>query len=102
MLVDFEKIEWSWIISPKRFNAYLCRGQCSTNAHHPVLTDTGHTKILKVSHRMGSENKHYFENVGTCCHPIHYDYVQLIYINREGSVAVAKVNGMMATRCGCT
>uniref|UniRef100_A0A8R1HVA6 TGF_BETA_2 domain-containing protein n=1 Tax=Caenorhabditis japonica TaxID=281687 RepID=A0A8R1HVA6_CAEJA len=99
LMIDFEKIGWGWIIAPTSYNAYMCRGSCQFNEHHFV---SGHTKIMRVAHRMGQEVKELVGNAGFCCHPSEYDFMQLVYVNKEGVVTTARVNGMVARRCACS
>lgn len=47
--ISFEEIGWSdWIISPKGYNAYFCRGSCSGLASITQM-DAYHSSILTVS-----------------------------------------------------
>ncbi|CAI2349791.1 unnamed protein product [Caenorhabditis sp. 36 PRJEB53466] len=102
LMIDFEKIGWEWIIAPPRYNAYLCRGNCKLNSHHYALSENGHTKIMKAAYRMGDDVKSQVENLGFCCHPTEYEFIKLIYVNRDGRVSVANVNGMIARKCACS
>ena len=29
LVIDFEKVGWEFVIAPKRYNAYICNGECS-------------------------------------------------------------------------
>lgn len=31
LMIDFEKVGWNFVIAPKRYNAYVCNGECSPN-----------------------------------------------------------------------
>lgn len=47
--ISFEDIGWSdWIISPRGYNAYFCRGSCAGLASITQM-DTYHSSILTVS-----------------------------------------------------
>lgn len=94
--IEFEKIGWDWIVAPPRYNAYMCRGDCHYNAHHFNLAETGHSKIMRAAHKVSNPE------IGYCCHPTEYDYIKLIYVNRDGRVSIANVNGMIAKKCGCS
>lgn len=49
LYVSFEEIGWNdWIISPKGYNAYFCKGSCSTAAS-VTLSANQHSTILQVS-----------------------------------------------------
>ena len=30
LMIDFEKVGWEFVIAPKRYNAYICSGECTT------------------------------------------------------------------------
>lgn len=30
LLIDFEQIKWDFVVAPKRFDAYSCKGECIT------------------------------------------------------------------------
>ena len=30
LMIDFEKVGWEFVIAPKRYNAFICSGECST------------------------------------------------------------------------
>jgi hypothetical protein len=30
LMIDFEKVGWDFVIAPKRYNAYVCMGNCQT------------------------------------------------------------------------
>lgn len=30
LMIDFEKVGWEFVIAPKRYNAYICSGECSS------------------------------------------------------------------------
>uniref|UniRef100_A0A1I7UJS0 TGF_BETA_2 domain-containing protein n=1 Tax=Caenorhabditis tropicalis TaxID=1561998 RepID=A0A1I7UJS0_9PELO len=99
LVIEFDKIGWDWIIAPPKYNAYVCRGDCRLNSHH-FMNDFGHSKVMRSASRSMDEVSN--SNVGFCCHPVDYDYIRLIYVNRNGRVSVANVNGMIARRCGCS
>lgn len=90
--IDFEKAGWDFVIAPKRYNAYMCNGEC----HVGNLARYPHTKIAS-QHAMVSGQS----GVGPCCHPTEYDAITLIYMTEEREVLISKVTGMIARRCGC-
>ncbi|PIO60096.1 transforming growth factor beta like domain protein, partial [Teladorsagia circumcincta] len=64
LIVDFQQIGWKFIIAPHKYNAYMCRGDCSVN--HTHVTRSGHTKVAKtgIITRQDATG-----NQGMCCHP---------------------------------
>src|ERR1700735_1763090 len=52
LYVDFEKIGWStWIISPKGYNAFYCKGECSFPLGQNQLP-TNHATVQSIVHEL--------------------------------------------------
>ncbi|GIZ03636.1 bone morphogenetic protein 7, partial [Caerostris extrusa] len=53
LYIDFEQIGWAaWIISPKGYNAYQCKGNC----HFPLGQNqrpTNHATVQSIAHELG-------------------------------------------------
>ncbi|VDL69361.1 unnamed protein product [Nippostrongylus brasiliensis] len=97
LIVDFQQMGWKFIIAPHKYNAYMCRGDCSVN--HTHVTRSGHTRISKagIITRQDATG-----NQGMCCHPAEYDAVRMIYMNGDNQVTMARVPGMIARKCTCS
>ncbi|XGW17213.1 hypothetical protein V3C99_002097 [Haemonchus contortus] len=97
LIVDFQQIGWKFIIAPHKYNAYMCRGDCTVN--HTHVSRSGHTKVAKtgVITRQDATG-----NQGMCCHPAEYDAVRMIYMNGDNQVTMARVPGMIARKCTCS
>ncbi|EFP04382.1 hypothetical protein GCK72_011869 [Caenorhabditis remanei] len=100
MQISFEKVGWGWVVAPHRYDAFVCKGNCKLNSHH-YLNDYGHSKIMRSYSLKFLQHDEELNKLGFCCHPTEYDYIKLIYVNRDGKVTLANVNGMVARRCGC-
>lgn len=52
MWVDFEKLGWSeWIVYPKRYNAYQCKGTCSTPVDETFIsTNHAYMQVRKTEY----------------------------------------------------
>lgn len=97
MYVDFEKIGWSsWIISPKGYNAYYCKGQC----HFPLGQNqwpTNHATVQSIVNKMGLT-----AGVGTpCCVPNKLYSISLLYFDENENVVLKQYDDMVAASCGC-
>ncbi|XP_056286661.1 bone morphogenetic protein 2-like [Pseudoliparis swirei] len=98
LFVDFEEIGWSgWIISPRGYNAYHCRGSCP----FPLggnLRATNHATVRSIIHALrlaGGE-------VGApCCVPDRLQSISLLYFDDEENVVLKQYDDMVALSCGC-
>ncbi|CAH2321612.1 bone morphogenetic 2-like [Pelobates cultripes] len=93
MYVDFEEIGWdAWIISPKGYNAYFCKGTCS----FPLGQDMGatnHASVQSIVHIL-KLNKDVSK---PCCVPNKLTSINLLYFNEEENVVLKQYNDMVAT-----
>ncbi|KAK1881178.1 Bone morphogenetic protein 2-B [Dissostichus eleginoides] len=69
LFVDFEEIGWSgWIISPRGYNAYHCKGSCP----FPLggsLKATNHATVRSIMHALKLSSDEYDDMVASCgCH----------------------------------
>ncbi|KHJ96020.1 transforming growth factor beta like domain protein [Oesophagostomum dentatum] len=94
LTVDFQQMGWKFIIAPHKYNAYMCRGDCTLN--HAHVARAGHTKVAKTGIITRQEAT---GNQGMCCHPAEYDAVRMIYMNADNQVTMARVPGMIARKC---
>uniref|UniRef100_A0A147BCL4 Putative transforming growth factor-beta n=1 Tax=Ixodes ricinus TaxID=34613 RepID=A0A147BCL4_IXORI len=97
MYVDFEKIGWSsWIISPKGYNAYYCKGQCSFPLGQDQLP-TNHATVQSIVNELSLS-----PGVGTpCCVPNKLFSISLLYFDENENVVLKQYDDMVAASCGC-
>ncbi|XP_072312882.1 bone morphogenetic protein 2-like [Eucyclogobius newberryi] len=98
LFVDFEEIGWSgWIISPRGYNAYHCRGSCP----FPLggsLRATNHATVRSIMHALKLSN----DEVGApCCVPDKLQSISLLYFDDEENVVLKQYDDMVALSCGC-
>ncbi|XP_030019152.1 bone morphogenetic protein 2 [Sphaeramia orbicularis] len=98
LFVDFEEIGWSgWIISPRGYNAYHCRGSCP----FPLggsLRATNHATVRSIMHALKLSS----DNVGApCCVPDKLQSISLLYFDDEENVVLKQYDDMVALSCGC-
>jgi len=97
LYVDFDKIGWSgWIISPKGYNAYHCKGQCPFPLGQNQRP-TNHATVQSIVHalRIGSD-------VSTpCCVPNKLYSISLLYFDEDENVILKQYDDMVAASCGC-
>ncbi|XP_029384262.1 bone morphogenetic protein 2 [Echeneis naucrates] len=98
LFVDFEEIGWSgWIISPRGYNAYHCKGSCP----FPLggsLRATNHATVRSIMHALKLSSN---EVGGPCCVPDRLQSISLLYFDDEENVVLKQYDDMVALSCGC-
>lgn len=87
LTIDFEEANWGFIIAPKRYNAYICNGECSG----AQLSSTARGQLATQS------NLDYYQ----CCHPKEYTGITVVYVTENNQIWIKEVPGMVAKKCGC-
>ncbi|XP_063819187.1 bone morphogenetic protein 2-like [Pseudophryne corroboree] len=97
LYVDFEDIGWAgWIISPKGYNAYHCKGTCLFPMGQG-LGATNHATVQSIVHALKLNT-----DVGTpCCVPDQLNSINLLYFDDEENVVLKQYDDMVAVSCGC-
>lgn len=97
LFVDFEEIGWSgWIISPRGYNAYHCKGSCPFPLGEN-LRATNHATVQSIMHALKISH-----NVDTpCCVPDKLQSINLLYFDDEENVVLKQYDDMVAVSCGC-
>ncbi|XP_073444774.1 bone morphogenetic protein 2-like [Dendrobates tinctorius] len=97
LYVDFEEIGWSgWIISPKGYNAYHCKGSCPFPLGQN-MRPTNHATVqsiisaLKLTQGVNSP----------CCVPDKLFSINLLYFDDDENVVLKQYDDMAAGSCGC-
>ncbi|XP_075890820.1 bone morphogenetic protein 2 isoform X2 [Nelusetta ayraudi] len=98
LFVDFDEIGWSgWIISPRGYNAYHCRGSCP----FPLggnLRATNHATVRSIMHALKLSAD---EVSAPCCVPDRLQSISLLYFDDEENVVLKQYDDMVALSCGC-
>nr|BAD99300.1 nodal-related protein [Cynops pyrrhogaster] len=95
MFVDFEQIGWgSWIVYPKRYNAYRCEGICPTPVDE-TFSPTNHAYMQSLL-------KLYHPNRVECpsCVPVKMSPLSMLYYE-NGEVVLRHHEDMVVEECGC-
>ncbi|KAG7258052.1 hypothetical protein CRUP_028251 [Coryphaenoides rupestris] len=97
LFVDFEEIGWAgWIISPRGYNAFHCRGSCPFPLGES-LRATNHATVQSIMHALKLS-----EDVGSpCCVPDKLQSISLLYFDDEENVVLKQYDDMVAVSCGC-
>ncbi|XP_052362563.1 nodal homolog [Oncorhynchus keta] len=95
MHVDFNQIGWgSWIVFPKKYNAYRCEGVCPSPLGED-LNPTNHAYMQSLL-------KHYHpERVpSACCAPTKMSPLSMLYYE-NGEMLLRHHEDMVVDECGC-
>ncbi|XP_015232080.1 anti-dorsalizing morphogenic protein [Cyprinodon tularosa] len=97
LYVDFEEIGWSgWIVSPRGYNAYHCKGSCSFPLGQN-MRPTNHATVQSIINALklirGIETP--------CCVPDKLYSINLLYFDDDENVVLKQYNDMVAGSCGC-
>ncbi|XP_074519825.1 nodal-related 2 [Halichoeres trimaculatus] len=93
--VDFNQIGWgSWIIFPKRYNAYRCEGTCPGPLGEE-LNPTNHAYMQSLL-------KHYHPDrvASPCCAPTKMSPLSMLYYE-NGEMLLRHHEDMIVDECGC-
>ncbi|XP_019938854.1 nodal-related 2 [Paralichthys olivaceus] len=95
MHVDFNQIGWgSWIIFPKRYNAFRCEGSCPGPLGED-LNPTNHAYMQSLL-------KHYHPDrvAPPCCAPTKMSPLSMLYYE-NGEMLLRHHEDMIVDECGC-
>ncbi|XP_061448586.1 nodal homolog 2-A-like [Rhineura floridana] len=95
MIVDFEQTGFgSWIVHPKKYNAYRCEGECPSPVDE-TFKPTNHAYIQSLL-------KLYQPNRVPCpsCAPVKMSPLSMLYYEK-GKVKVRHHEDMIIEECGC-
>lgn len=95
--VDFEEIGWSgWIISPRGYNAYHCKGSCPFPLGEN-MRPTNHATVQSIINALKLS-----EGVNSpCCVPDKLFSINLLYFDDDENVVLKQYDDMVAGSCGC-
>ncbi|GCC29327.1 anti-dorsalizing morphogenic protein isoform X1 [Chiloscyllium punctatum] len=97
LYVDFEEIGWSgWIISPRGYNAYHCKGAC----FFPLgqnMRPTNHATVQSIINALKLAN----DVASPCCIPDKLFSINLLYFDDDENVVLKQYDDMVAGSCGC-
>ncbi|MBN3295841.1 BMP2B protein, partial [Amia calva] len=97
LYVDFEEIGWSgWIISPRGYNAYHCKGACPFPLGEG-LRATNHATVQSIVYALKLSK----EVETPCCVPDKLHSINLLYFDDEENVVLKQYDDMVAVSCGC-
>ncbi|NXC24708.1 NODAL protein, partial [Campylorhamphus procurvoides] len=95
MMVDFEQTDWgSWIVYPKKYNAYRCEGLCPSPVDE-TFKPTNHAYIQSLLQL-------YKPKMVPCpvCSPVRMSPLSMLYYEK-GEIVVRHHEDMIIEECGC-
>ncbi|NXS55618.1 NODAL protein, partial [Brachypteracias leptosomus] len=95
MMVDFEQTSWgSWIVYPKKYNAYRCEGRCPSPVDES-FKPTNHAYMQSLLQL-------YKPNQVPCpaCSPVRMSPLSMLYYEK-GEIVVRHHEDMIIEECGC-
>lgn len=98
MNVTFREFGWnSWIIAPKTYQAYACRGECKFPfSHSGSVNKTNHAHVQALLHHMYPE-----DTPRVVCSPWSFNDLMILYYKETNEVVYQRYDDMIVTACGC-
>ncbi|XP_006118209.2 growth/differentiation factor 2 [Pelodiscus sinensis] len=95
--VNFKEIGWdSWIMAPKDYDAFECKGGCFFPLTDNV-TPTKHAIVQTLVHLKNPKKA-----AKACCVPTKLDPISILYMDDAGVPTLKhKYEGMKVAECGC-
>ncbi|XP_030377556.1 inhibin beta A chain [Scaptodrosophila lebanonensis] len=98
LYISFADIGWSnWILQPAGYDAYFCRGSCSSVAS-VTQAASHHSSLLKILSASGTRKP--LELV-PCCTAKQYSSLQLVVLDSNNSATLKTLPNMVVESCGC-
>lgn len=96
LFVKFQDLTWdNWIIAPKGFSMYYCRGVCP-EVIQKYFDPTNHAIIQNLLHHRYSKSV-----PAACCVPTKLHSITMLYFEKDGSIVLKEYGEMVASSCGC-
>uniref|UniRef100_A0A336K1S4 CSON007957 protein n=1 Tax=Culicoides sonorensis TaxID=179676 RepID=A0A336K1S4_CULSO len=102
LYISFAEIGWDdWIVFPKGYDAYFCRGSCNSAAS-VTLSSSHHTSILSkvMLQRQKNSGGKQLELI-PCCTATQFSSLQLFYMDSNNTATQKTLPNMIVSSCGC-
>ncbi|XP_037927328.1 inhibin beta B chain [Teleopsis dalmanni] len=101
LYISFDEIGWGdWIIQPRGYDAYFCRGSCSSVASVAQASSHHSTFIQKVLSKRRSQGQKPLELI-PCCTAKQYSSLQLVFMDSNNTATMKTFPNMVIESCGC-
>ena len=96
MYVNFDDFGWTnWIIAPKGYEAYYCRGSCA----FPIPGHLNPTSHAVIQSTISSMNSQFMKPA--CCVPDKLKSIAMLYLDTNDRVVYQKKEDMVVVSCAC-
>lgn len=101
LYISFAEIGWDdWILHPPGYDAYFCRGSC-TSVASITMSNSHYSSILrKVLYKGKSSGGKPLELI-PCCTAKQFSSLQLVYVDSNNTGTVKTLPNMVVESCGC-
>lgn len=108
MYVNFQDINWTWVIAPKGYQAYQCVGRCMFHANqrlftskHAIIQSLQHSHYRSANRLVQNREERRFAK-RPCCVPTKLKPISMLYRDPQGVMTYKyKYDGMVVEQCGC-
>ncbi|KAH8377300.1 hypothetical protein KR093_004733 [Drosophila rubida] len=98
LYISFADIGWdNWIVQPKGYDAYFCRGSCSSVAS-VAQAASHHSSLLKILSSNGTRKP---LDLIPCCTAKQYSSLQLVVLDSNQTATIKTLPNMIVESCGC-
>ncbi|ALC39818.1 daw [Drosophila busckii] len=98
LYISFKDIGWdNWIIQPQGYDAYFCRGSCSSVAS-VAQAASHHSSLLKILSTNGARKP---LDLVPCCTAKQYSSLQLVVLDSNNTATRKTLPNMIVESCGC-
>ncbi|KAM7352210.1 activin beta chain dawdle isoform 1-T2 [Cochliomyia hominivorax] len=100
LYISFDEIGWGdWIIQPRGYDAYFCRGTCGMVASISESLSAHNTVLQKLLNKPGRRRKNL--ELVPCCTAKQYSSLQLVFMDTNNTATQKTFPNMVVESCGC-
>lgn len=96
-MIDFEKLNWDFIIAPRTLNFGVCRGDCSLMIKSNLDFFSNQRRAVPFLGLFNPKNQRKI----TCCVPRKTDDISLLMFDEYGDVRILTLRDTRASSCHC-
>lgn len=100
-LVDFRKLNWTWIVAPQKFEAGYCAGRCPSDDTDLERVNLTNHAFMRMVHRAWTFNMDGGRLPPPSCVSVRYSQMSILYRTDQNSFELRHLNEMVSTACGC-
>ncbi|XP_065339765.1 inhibin beta chain-like [Cloeon dipterum] len=99
LTIKFSDIGWDkWVLQPTSYDAFFCRGSCSTVASVAHSGSVHSTLIQRAASSSLAKDK---VDLAPCCTPTKMASLQMLYVGEDNAVILKTLPNMIVESCGC-